>query len=103
MDPLDFLFCNGLVVDGTVVRYDDWGSGGMWQGGEGLAHLHITERHSVRWQCHGSGLWVVRSFRRGDCRVPWREVFTEQHRIPSRLGRHTKPPGACSTKRSSKH
>ncbi|KAL1503125.1 hypothetical protein AB1Y20_011188 [Prymnesium parvum] len=53
---LDWLFCSGLMsagsVNGTLVRYDDWGgpTDAKRLLGERLAHHEITNRHNVRWR-----------------------------------------------------
>ncbi|KAK3251953.1 hypothetical protein CYMTET_38727 [Cymbomonas tetramitiformis] len=47
---MEWMLCSGLIIEGTIVRYDDWGAAPLWEGGQSLAHKQYTERHSVEWK-----------------------------------------------------
>lgn len=46
---LDFLFQNNLLLDGCIVRYDDWNIPGLNEGvaGESLAHFEAVQKYNA--------------------------------------------------------
>ena len=73
---LDFMLRNRLIVEGTVVGYDDWWvlpCGDAWanatvdaplRSGEGRAHLELAERYAVDFRCVGGSCGCPRSPRK---------------------------------------
>lgn len=51
IECLDFMFRNKLIVPGTTVRFDDWGSAGYleYQSGESRAFKEISQKYSIDW------------------------------------------------------
>ena len=47
---LGWLLSYGLLVQGSLVGYDDWHEAPFLRGGESLAHLRITRRFDVEWE-----------------------------------------------------
>lgn len=50
IDVLDFMYSNGLIVEGTFIGYDDWGGTVGWENflsGESRAHIEMCIKYQV--------------------------------------------------------
>jgi hypothetical protein len=83
IDTMEFLLRNHLIVPGTVIGYDDWWilpcseahfREGPLESGEGLAHVQLTKKYDIEFQCIG-GLCRFPSIRECDPYHHWGAVF----------------------------
>jgi hypothetical protein len=51
---LRWLFQSGLIANGTLIGYDDFGNTPMWVAGESRAHIEIAHEFNVAFQLHSS-------------------------------------------------
>lgn len=60
---LDWLLSNRLVVQGTIIGYHDWKSGGK-DGGEQRAHREMLAKHGASaenvWTGHWNSIWRLK-------------------------------------------
>lgn len=56
-EVLDFVFSRKLLLDGCLIRYDDWMSTPLYQGGNSLAHVEAEKKYGINFETIGMNLF----------------------------------------------
>jgi len=54
---LDWIFKWDILMDGGIIRYDDWPSTPEWTAGESRAHLETCKKYNLLFQRHGLNMF----------------------------------------------
>ena len=56
---LEWMIESGLIVNGTLIGYDDWFAGGR-AGGEALAHKEVVAKYKLKLKALSPQIYLVR-------------------------------------------